>query len=142
MKFLIYSFLFLLFVPSSFSQGDGSFKVIGESVNNEVVAKGKRLDISKIKVQNTSDEAIYLEWETVSNTFPTEWDCSMCQHGACQIGIPEGSIFKKLNADQLGFIAIHVMPGDTSGEGTVIFKIYDKHTPENFELLTFNVTVN
>ena len=138
-------FLLLLFLlPSSWlllAQAPATFVVVGEDTNREIVAKGGRLDISKIKVENITKNTIYLVWETVSNTFPKAWDCSMCQHGDCQIGIPKGSEFKALRADQQGFIAIHVMPGNYSGEGVVKFKIYDRDHPEYFETLTFEVEV-
>jgi hypothetical protein len=65
----------------------------------------------------------------------------MCQHGACQIGIPKGSVFNKLNADQQGFIAIHVIPTNRVGNGTVKFKIYDKANPDYVKILTFDVEV-
>ncbi len=123
------------------AQSAATFMVVGEDTNREVVTKGGRLDISKIKVENITKSTIYLAWETVYNSFPKAWDCSMCQHGDCQIGIPKGSEFKALRADQQGFIAIHVMPGDQSGAGIVKFKIYDRDHPENFETLTFEVEV-
>ena len=123
------------------AQSAATFMVVGEDTNREIVAKGGRLDISKIKVENITKSTIYLAWETIYNTFPEAWDCSMCQHGDCQIGIPKGSEFKALRADQQGFIAIHVMPRSYSGEGIVKFKIYDRDNPEYFETLTFEVEV-
>ncbi|NQY30884.1 MAG: hypothetical protein HRT69_15630 [Flavobacteriaceae bacterium] len=123
------------------AQSDKTFIVKGNSINNENIPNSGKLDISKITVINISNKAIFLEWKTISNTFPKGWDCSMCQHGACQIGIPKGSVFKKLNPDQEGFIAIHVMPQKNIGNGQVKFKIYDRDYPEEFEILTFNVDV-
>jgi hypothetical protein len=135
-------YLFILFSFSvSFAQSKPTFSVVGNATNKESLPKNKRLDISKIKVENISNKPIYLVWETVSNTFPKEWDCSMCQHGACQIGIPKGSAFNKLNADQQGFIAIHVIPSNKTGNGIVKFKIYDKANPDYAKILTFEVDV-
>ncbi|MGH2665357.1 hypothetical protein [Flavobacterium sp.] len=134
--------LIILFSFScSFAQNKPTFSVVGNETNKESLLKSKRLDISKIKVENISNKPIYLVWETVSNTFPKEWDCSMCQHGACQIGIPKGSAFSKLNADQQGFIAIHVIPANKTGTGIVKFKIYDKENPDYAKILTFEVEV-
>jgi hypothetical protein len=138
----IFFYLIILFSFScSFAQNKPTFSVVGNPTNKEKLLKNKRLDISKIKVENISNKPIYLVWETVSNTFPKEWDCSMCQHGACQIGIPKGSAFNKLNADQQGFIAIHVIPVNKSGNGIVKFKIYDKANPDYAKVLTFEVEV-
>ncbi|EJL61371.1 hypothetical protein [Flavobacterium sp. CF136] len=138
----IFFYLIILFSFScSFAQNKPTFSVVGNPINKEKLLKNKRLDISKIKVENISNKPIYLVWETVSNTFPKEWDCSMCQHGACQIGIPKGSAFNKLNADQQGFIAIHVIPVNKSGNGIVKFKIYDKANPDYAKILTFEVEV-
>ena len=108
---------------------------------NETVSKNGNLDVSKIKVENLTSYPIFLKWETVSNTFPKEWDCSMCQHGKCQIGIPNGSEFKKLDSYKEGFVAIHVLPAKHSGKGQVKFKIYDVKHPDEFEIITFNVEV-
>lgn len=138
----IFFYLIILFSFScSFAQNKPTFSVVGNPTNKEKLLKNKRLDISKIKVENISNKPIYLVWETVSNTFPKEWDCSMCQHGTCQIGIPKGSAFNKLNADQQGFIAIHVIPVNKSGNGIVKFKIYDKANPDYAKILTFEVEV-
>jgi len=138
----IFFYLIILFSFScSFAQNKPTFSVVGNPINKEKLLKNKRLDISKIKVENISNKPIYLVWETVSNTFPKEWDCSICQHGACQIGIPKGSVFNKLNADQQGFIAIHVIPVNKSGNGIVKFKIYDKANPDYAKILTFEVEV-
>jgi|GEM_PF-2363061 len=123
------------------SQKSKTFAIKGESIKTEVVEHGSNLENSIITVVNVSDKPIYLEWETISNTFPSTWDCSMCQHGKCQIGIPKRSVFKKLNAGEEGFIAIHVLPQNKSGSGQVKFKIYDKASPEKYEVLTFRVKV-
>lgn len=141
MKKIVISLVLLFCFSVSFAQKKPTFSVVGDATNKESLQKNKRLDISKIKVANISNKPIYLAWETVSNTFPKEWDCSMCQHGACQIGIPKGSAFNKLNADQQGFIAIHVIPANKSGIGILKFKIYDKANPDYFKILTFEVNV-
>lgn len=136
----IYALLLFAFA-SGFAQNKATFTIVGSDYNKERLTKDKRLDISKIKVQNISNKPIFLVWETISNTFPKAWDCSMCQHGACQIGIPKGSSFSKLNPDQHGFIAIHVIPENTAGHGIVQFKIYDKQNPEDAKIMTFEVEV-
>lgn len=124
-----------------FAQNKPTFSIVGNVINKESLLKEKRLDISKINVENISNKPIYLVWETISNSFPKEWDCSMCQYGTCQIGIPKGSFFNKLNPDQQGFIAIHVIPVNTIGKGIVKFKIYDKENPDYSETLTFEVEI-
>lgn len=133
--------LFFLLFGFTYAQSKPTFSVVGNAINKENITKGKRLDVSKIKVENISSKPIFLVWETVYNSFPKEWDCSMCQHGACQIGIPKGSVFNKLNADQQGYIAIHVIPAQKTGKGVVKFKIYDKANPTYSEILTFEVEV-
>jgi hypothetical protein len=136
--------ILLLFLTGSVAlsaKDKSTFAVKGERTKNEVVAHGAHLENSKITVVNISEKPIFLVWETVSNTFPKEWDCSMCQHGKCQIGIPNGSVFKRLDAGQEGFITIHVLPKEQPGSGRVQFKIYDKEHPEYFEVLTFFVKV-
>ncbi|KIX22468.1 hypothetical protein SY27_01070 [Flavobacterium sp. 316] len=139
MKTTLFYSIILLSFSLAFSQSKPTFSVVGNAINKESLSKNKRLDISKIKVENISNKPIYLVWETIYNSFPKEWDCSMCQHGACQIGIPKGSVFNKLNADQQGFIAIHVIPAKKAGKGVVKFKIYDKANPDYSEILTFEV---
>lgn len=141
MKKIFFTIIILLSLSNSFAQNKPTFSVVGNATNKESLLKNKRLDVSKIKVENISNKPIYLVWETIFNTFPKEWDCSMCQHGACQIGIPKGSVFNKLNADQQGFIAIHVIPTNRVGNGIVKFKIYDKANPDYVKILTFEVEV-
>jgi hypothetical protein len=141
MKKVLFYLLILLSFTWTLAQSKPTFSVVGNATNKESLSQNKRLDISKIKVENISNKPIYLVWETIYNSFPKEWDCSMCQHGACQIGIPKGSVFNKLNADQQGFIAIHVIPAKKTGKGIVKFKIYDKANPDYSEVLTFEVDV-
>lgn len=141
MKTILLKLLLFVVFTNVYAQQKPTFSIVGSDSNKEILSKNKRLDISKIKVENISNKPIYLVWETLSNTFPKEWDCSMCQHGACQIGIPKGSSFSKLNPDQQGFIAIHVIPDNTSGHGIVKFKIYDKHNPSYSQIMTFEVQV-
>lgn len=141
MKNILLYVLLLFTIPNIYAQQKPTFSIVGSDNNKEILHKNKRLDISKIKVENISNKPIYLVWETISNTFPKEWDCSMCQHGACQIGIPKGSSFSKLNPDQQGFIAIHVIPANTVGHGIVKFKIYDKNNPGYAKIMTFDVQV-
>lgn len=141
MKTKILYLLFLFAFAKTLAQQTPTFSIVGNDSNKETLTKDKRLDISKIKVVNISNKPIYLVWETISNTFPKQWDCSMCQHGACQIGIPKGSSFSKLNPDQQGFIAIHVIPENTAGHGIVKFKIYDKNNPTFAKIMTFEVQV-
>ncbi|WP_130736853.1 hypothetical protein [Flavobacterium sp. J27] len=141
MKVVFNTLVFVLFFVQIFAQNKPTFSVVGNAINKESIANGKRLDISKIKVENISNKPIFLLWETVYNSFPKEWDCSMCQHGACQIGIPKGSSFNKLNPDQQGFIAIHVIPEKKTGRGVVKFKIYDKANPDYSQIITFEVEV-
>ena len=118
-----------------------TFAIKGDSVSNEVLDKDGYLENARLAVVNTSGKPVYLAWETMANTFPAGWDCSMCQHGKCQIGIPSGSVFKKLDAGQEGFIAIHVLPGGISGAGSVQFRIFDKEQPDCSRTLTFYVKV-
>ncbi|GAA4773856.1 MULTISPECIES: hypothetical protein [Flavobacterium] len=141
MKTIFLKLLLFVVFTTAYAQQKPTFLIIGKDSNKEILSKDKRLDISKIKVENISNKPIYLVWETLSNTFPKEWDCSMCQHGACQIGIPKGSSFSKLNPDQQGFIAIHVIPDNTPGHGIVKFKIYDKQNPSYSQIMTFEVQV-
>lgn len=137
-----YFILILSFMcTAAHAQSRGTFMVQGDSVKKELVEHTGYLENSKMTVVNTSDKPIYLEWQTISNTFPQAWDCSMCQHGKCQIGIPKGSVFKRLNPGQEGFIAIHVLPEQHPGAGTVKFKLYDKEHPEYYKILTFSVKV-
>lgn len=141
MKTILSIILVAFCLTSASAQTEPTFRLIGDGTNTDLVSNNGKLDISKIKVENITNGPIYLEWKTVSNTFPKEWDCSMCQHGACQIGIPSGSEFKKLNADQQGFIAIHVLPRKIAGKGLVKFKLYDRKNPKYYKILSFEVEV-
>ncbi len=138
--YFIFIFSFICTAAAN-AQSERTFIIKGDSVKKEIIGHTAYLENSKITVINTSDKSIYLEWETISNTFPLAWDCSMCQHGKCQIGIPKGSVFKKLDPGQEGFIAIHVLPEQHSGAGCVKFKLYDKEHPKFYKVLTFTVKV-
>jgi hypothetical protein len=137
MKTKILFFLLLLLGMQLRAQNDLTFKVYGDSVKHESFSASGRLEISKILVQNIADKPIFLEWKTVENSFPKGWDCGMCQHGACQIGIPKGSEFRALNPDQQGFIALHIIPNGLKGKGKVTFLVRDRHRPKEGLRITF-----
>lgn len=133
--------IFIGFTLLSLSNVPKSFEVIGESAKTIVLEENEKLEISEIKFKNTTEQNLSLKWTLVENSFPKEWDYSMCAFGKCQIGIPKGGTLRKLLPGKSGFMAIHVFPKGNKGQGVVTFKLEDPTHESASELLVFKVKV-
>jgi hypothetical protein len=118
-----------------------SFEVIGESVKTVVLDKKSKLELVEIKFLNTTSENLELKWTRLENTFPKEWDYSMCAFGRCQVGIPKGGTLRPVYPGKSGFLAIHVLPKGSKGAGTVRFKLIDPADERSAQILEFRVRV-
>lgn len=150
LSFAFFTFAFLILVGglSSFinETHEDSFNIIGgniidENVRTDTVQISKRLDIAQFEMENITSKPIHLSIKRLQNSFPKEWDYSMCAYGQCQIGIPEYVTLKTIEPGAKGFVAIHVMPMKKKGIGIVQFEITDVHSSQK-EQITFNVISN
>ncbi|MBL4625073.1 MAG: hypothetical protein JKY42_08035 [Flavobacteriales bacterium] len=131
----------IIILLMSFIVDDVTFEIVGSDIQVEVLKKSSELDISEIKIKNTSDQPIRIKWTRIENTFPDYWDYSMCAYGSCQIGIPKGAVFKEIKPGEVGFIALHVFPKNKTGEGRVVFELTDLEKPGYSKKIIFQVTV-
>ena len=84
--------IFIGFTLLSLSNVPKSFEVIGESAKTIVLEENEKLEISEIKFKNTTEQNLSLKWTLVENSFPKEWDYSMCAFGKCQIVSPAETV--------------------------------------------------
>jgi hypothetical protein len=139
--YIYISLLLLAFLSQSYVVKDATFAVAGGDTRKEVLKKEGKLDISEIRIKNTSNQPIRIKWTRIENTLPDYWDYSMCAYGKCQVGIPSGSVFKSIKPGDEGFIAVHVFPKKRTGEGKVVFELSDIDNPNYLKRITFLVSV-
>jgi len=137
----VFGILLIGLMLLSMSDVARNFEVLGESVKTVVLDKKSKLELVEIKFLNTTSYNLELKWTRLENTFPKEWDYSMCAFGRCQVGIPEGGTLRPVYPGKSGFLAIHVLPKGSKGAGTVKFRLFDPADDRNAQILEFRVRV-
>jgi len=118
-----------------------TFKVIGTTTNTELISSDGKLEISQFRIKNLAKAPLIIKWNTLENSLLKQWDYSMCAYGECQIGIPKSKAMKKIEPGETGFIALHLFPRNTVGNGKVVFELSDSNNPENLQKVVFDITV-
>lgn len=137
----VFGMLLIGLMLSALSDVPRSFEVIGESVKTVVLDNAGKLELIEIKFLNTTNNNLELKWTRLENTFPKQWDYSMCAFGKCQVGIPKGGVLRPVHPGKSGFLAIHVLPKGSKGEGVVKFRLFDPKDERNGQMLEFRVRV-
>lgn len=136
MKLVVVAFALVLSLSSFLRITDSpTFEVIGEHVRTDTIQSSKRLDIAQFEIKNSSNKPIHLSIKNLTNTFPSDWDYSMCAYGECQIGIPELVVLKTIEPGEKGFVAIHVIPKRKKGEGKVEFEVFNAESGQKEQLI-------
>ena len=77
-----------------------------------------------------SPETITFKWETITNTFPPEWEITLCDYTDCFFEIPASGTMTEITDAQMtsgvqGFLKLTCNPGTTYATGVAEFYVYD-----------------
>lgn len=125
----------------SLTSDSAGFVIVGGRWKNMTLKLGEKLELCEIKIRNTGNKSLTLNWKTLKNTFPKEWDYSMCAYGKCQVGVPDHGSFRPISPGKTGFIAIHIFPKNQKGRGVVEFNLIDENNPAYSERVGFDIAV-
>lgn len=98
-----------------------------------------------IGLRTPNPEEITYKWERVSNTFPADWDYSICDHNHCYIGLPATGTMHTISlsdaeAGTNGYFKVTILSADTDGKGVITLYVYDSNDKTRGDTLTFSVT--
>jgi len=94
--------------------------------------------LSLYMVNNTGDSLI-LDWENIENTFPTEWEVTLCDYTTCYIGVPQNGSMTTLQNGEEGFFSLTIATNAHPGSGIIRFYTYNKVNPNDGDTATFIV---
>jgi hypothetical protein len=114
----------------------------GTSVSHTMEGKVNELSIT---VTTPTPEAITYAWKKISNTFPADWDYSLCDHTNCYIGMPNSGemwaiSLSEAEAGQKGFFKLNVLDATTQGTYEIQIYVYDSKDINRGDTLTFKAT--
>lgn len=134
----IYAVLLLIFLSSALPLFAQSFSV-SPTPNLEGVAGLEDLNVFDLYILNETNDNIQLTWRLVGNTFPEEWDVSLCDNVACYGILPTTNDFYPILVGDSSIFKIDVFPDGHVGEGLLTFWIYPTDDPTNYEVVSFSI---
>jgi hypothetical protein len=89
-------------------------------------------------------EEITYKWERVSNTFPADWDYSICDHNHCYIGLPSSGEMHSISladaeAGTNGYFKVTMLETRTDAKGVLTIYVYDSKDKSRGDTVTFTV---
>jgi len=95
------------------------------------------LNIDIIRSENV--DTLYLEYELLMNTMPSEWYVGYCDNHGCWGSLPESGAMSPMYEDLNSFIRLSINPNFVEGSGTVEYYVYETGDYDNGMLMTFIV---
>lgn len=98
-----------------------------------------------INISTPNPEAITYKWVALSNTLLSSWSYSLCDYGACYVGIPSGTntmdpiSLSQAQAGSEGFLKINITVGQNYGSGKVVFYVYDQANLNRGDTISFEI---
>jgi hypothetical protein len=97
-----------------------------------------------IGLRTPTAEEITYKWERVSNTFPADWDYSICDHNHCYIGLPAKGEMNSISladaeAGTNGYFKVTMLETPTDGKGIITIYVYDSKDKARGDTVTFTV---
>lgn len=98
-----------------------------------------------INISTPNPEAITYKWVALSNTLLSSLSYSLCDFGACYVGIPSGTntmdsiSLSQAQAGSEGFLKINITVGQNYGYGKVVFYVYDQANINRGDTISFEI---
>ncbi len=134
--------LLIVFVTSSLFVSAQNF-VYTPSQHVDGTIEGK-LNEYLIGLRTPTAEEITYKWERVSNTFPADWDYSICDHNHCYIGLPASGEMHSISltdaeAGTNGYFKVTMLETPTDAKGVITIYVYDSKDKSRGDTVTFTV---
>jgi len=110
-----------------------------EVTSTDTITKDYQIDIT-----TPVPEAITFQWELVSNTFPSEWECSLCDYDVCYFDIPNSGTMAFISLGDAtnfitGLIKLSIKTGIVDTTGTAVFYVYDANDYNRGDTISFTI---
>lgn len=122
-------FVFALMFSFSVASAQSAFTLdpgnsISETVN--VMPNDSGYADMTIYLKNSQNQPLILEWKTISNTLPTNWDVQLCDWTKCFSSVIAGRVMDTISTGGQGFIKLTVGPiyPNTIGSGQCVFDVW------------------
>jgi len=99
-------------------------------------------DISDIQIdiiRSNEVDTLWLEYELISNSLPSEWYSGYCDNHGCWGTLPDSGYMSPLFDDLNSYMRLSIHPNGFDGSGMVEYYIYEIGHYEDGMLLTFNI---
>lgn len=109
------------------------------SPNDTLIAEtevGHQVTMNITQVHPTNDTLQFV-WEKLSVSLPEGWTATICDNVTCYPDlVNNGTTLPVLPGDD-GFMLIHCQCNTTAGTGIIRYKIYEVHSPEQVDTLSW-----
>jgi hypothetical protein len=131
----IFTPLFFLIITFSFGQ---NFHFEPTNVLTKVINSESMSDLKIDIIRDASVDTLYLKYELITNTLPTEWYQGYCDNHGCWGSLPESGTMSACFDEFNSYITLSIDPLEIEGSGTVEYYIYEVEHYEDGLLMTFN----
>jgi hypothetical protein len=95
--------------------------------------------MSLYMVNNTND-SLRLDWHFVENSFPVEWDWTLCDYNTCYIIVPDTGSMTTLKDKEEAYLSLSVNTNKHPATGVMRFYVYNDLNPSYGDTATFLLT--
>lgn len=99
------------------------------SVNNSVT-----MNITQVHPNN---DTLQFVWKKLSVSMPNDWTANICDNNTCFPSLIDSSTTLPVLPGDNGLMLIHCYPNTNAGTGIIRYTIYEVHTPQQVDTLTW-----
>ena len=98
----------------------------------------------EIQITTPTPENITFKWQLLSNTFNSNWSCSVCDYSGCYVGFPSSATMTAITSSDMvngtyGFIKCNITCGAYYGDGKVEIYVYDQNDYNRGDTISFSI---
>lgn len=90
--------------------------------------------------KNLSELKLVFSWKKLELTIPSGWIANLCDNGHCYTDFPDSGTMDTVFAGDVGLMSIGIDPGEYSGNAYVRYVLWEEHSPEHHDTLTWNIS--
>lgn len=106
----------------------------------KIIVSNDMTDLTIDIIRNQSIDTLYLEYELITNTCPSEWYTAYCDNHGCWGSLPDTGYMSPLYEDLNSYIRLSINPEGYQGSGLVEYYVYEKGQYEEGLLMSFMIS--
>lgn len=108
-------------------------------IANTIVNNSVTLNITQVHPTN---DTLRFVWEKLFVSMPNEWTAMICDNNTCYPSLIDSSTTLPVLPGDDGLMLIHCYPNTNSGTGIIRYSIYEIHTPNQVDTLTWIINAS